>query len=312
MLVTGGAGFIGHHLVSELLRRGHQVIAVDNFSSGRRDRLDGMDGDLEIIEADVRDRAALEAAMAGVEVVFHEAALVSVQRSIEDPASTNDVNVGGTIQVMEAAARNAVRRVVFAGSASVYGDNPALPLKETETPRPQSPYAVSKLAGEQYLHTLGALRGVETVALRYFNVYGPGQDPGSPYAAVIPKFICAALTGRQIVVNGDGHHTRDFVFVDDVVEANLLASRSDVGGRSFNIGSGQRHSLLELIRAIEDSVGRHLDTTFGAVLASDIKDSQADIAQAREQLAFVPSVDFVTGVSTTVAAATESGWHRWA
>ena len=310
-LVTGAAGFIGHHLVLELLRRGYDVIAVDNFYSAPRERLTALAVGADVAEADVRDGTALRKCMRGVDVVFHEAALASVQQSILDPVLTNDVNVGGTIAVMEAAAATRVRRVILAGSASVYGDNPVLPLAETEVPRPQSPYAVSKLAAEYYLHAQGALSGVESVALRYFNVFGPGQDPSSAYAAVVPKFILAALSGQPPIVNGDGRQTRDFTYVADVVTANLqAATASGANGGTFNIGCGRRFSLLHLIATIESIVGRPLHPIFGASLPADVRDSQADIRKAARVLQYVPRVPFELGVRQTILESQSSAAPR--
>ena len=249
-LVTGGAGFIGHHLVHGLVERGHRVTVLDDLSTGVRSRLPTVDGAVNLIEGDIRDARVLDVAAAECDVVFHEAALASVVRSIDEPLQTNDVNVAGTIAVMLAAARARVARVVFASSSAVYGAAAKLPSAETDTADPRSPYAVGKLAAESYVHLLGQAHGVETVVLRYFNVFGPGQDPKSQYAAVIPRFINAALAGAAATIYGDGEQSRDFVYVDDVVAANLLAASapSTISGITCNIASGSRRSVTRPAR----------------------------------------------------------------
>lgn len=240
-LVTGGAGFIGHHLVRALLARDDTVVVLDDFSTGFRERLEPYAGRAHILEGSILSPSLLDEAAAGCDVIFHEAALASVERSFVDPVSTNEVNVAGTVQVVLAAARQSVRRIVFAASSSVYGVPEQLPCRETMKPQPESPYGVSKLAAEYYLHTVGRHLRVETVALRYFNVFGPGQDPTSHYSAVIPLFITAALNGRRPTINGDGSITRDFTHVDNVVAANLRAAvASDVSGLTMNIACGDR------------------------------------------------------------------------
>lgn len=223
-LVTGGAGFIGHHLVADLVNRGDEVIVIDNMITGSRERLAHLESHISVLQADIREPETWRGAVRGVETVFHLAALPSVQRSIDDPETTNEINVGGTINVMRVAAKAGVQRVVFSGSSSVYGSTPFLPRRESQTPDPSSPYAVSKLAGEGYTRTLGQITGVETVVLRYFNVFGPRQDPASMYAAAIPKFITTALNDERPVIFGDGQQSRDFTYVDNVVDANLMAA----------------------------------------------------------------------------------------
>src|SRR5712692_5506796 len=248
-LVTGGAGFIGSHLTARLLADGDGVRVFDNFSTGSADHLPsaGTAGArLEVIRGDVRDLPALERAARGAEAIFHQAAMRSVPRSVANPLGANDNNVTGTLQVFEAARRAGVRRVVYASSSSVYGDRPDLPKREDQPPAPISPYAVSKLAGEQYGRVWHRLYGVETVGLRYFNVFGPRQDPASEYAAVIPKFILWGLRGEPLEVHGHGRQSRDFTYIDNVVDANLCAAAApDVGGEVFNVGCGERTSLLE-------------------------------------------------------------------
>ncbi len=300
--VTGGAGFIGHHLVGGLLARGNEVVVIDDLSSGDRSRLAPFRDRVAVTEGSVLDPAALDAAFAGCEVVFHEAAIASVAKSLVAPRATNDVNVSGTIEVMLAAARRGVRRVVFASSSAVYGVPEELPCRETQRPDPQSPYGASKLAGEHYLHSLGRLHGVETVALRYFNVLGPGQDPASEYAAVVPRFLTAVLEGRGPVINGSGEISRDFVYIDDVVAANMLASRAaSPAGLTCNIASGSRTSLLELLRAICVAAGRDVAPTFGPPRPGDIQHSQADISLAYAALGYEARVPLADAIARTFA-----------
>jgi UDP-glucose 4-epimerase len=298
--VTGGAGFIGHHLVGGLLARGHQVTVIDDFSTGNRSRLTPFHSRIAVTEGSVLDPEALDETVADCEVIFHEAAIASVARSLVAPRLTNDVNASGTIEVALAAARHGVRRVVLAGTSAVYGVPDELPCRESQMPDPRSPYGVSKLAAEHHLHSLGRLHGVETVALRYFNVYGPGQDPAAEYAAVIPRFITAVLEGRRPVINGTGDISRDFVYVDDVVEANLLASRStSPSALTCNIASGSRTSLLELLRAVCTAVGRDIDPIFGPPRPGDIQHSQADISLARRALGYDANMPLSDGIATT-------------
>lgn len=310
-LVTGGAGFIGHHLVHALLERGDAVAVIDDFATGLRSRLTSLHDRITLVEGDIRDPAALDRSMQGCEVVFHEAALASVARSVRDPRLSNDVNTAGTIEVMLAAHRAAVRRVVFAGSSSVYGDGPEMPRRESQLLNPRSPYATSKLAAEFYVHSLGALHGVETVVLRYFNVFGPGQDPNSEYAAVVPKFVTAALRGEPPTVHGDGSQSRDFTFIDNVVMANLLAAdAADVSGITANVGCGQRYSLLELLEAVASIVGQKAEPVFGPARPGDVPHSLADISLARDRLGYRVLVPFEEGVRRTVAAYREASRGR--
>jgi UDP-glucose 4-epimerase len=300
VLVTGGAGFIGHHLVQALLGRGHEVTVIDDLSTGQRSRLGDVEADIRFVEGSILDDAALDVAMAGQEVVFHEAALASVARSLANPARSDAVNAGGTIAVMLAAARHGVRKVVAAGSSSVYGIPRELPCQETAKPRPESPYGVSKLATELYTHTLGKHHGVDTVVLRYFNVFGPGQDPQSQYAAVVPRFTTAVLEGAQPTINGDGSISRDFTYVDNVVHANLLAAEGRATGVTCNIACGQRTTLLELLGAICAAAGRSVEPLMGPPRAGDIVHSLADISLTREELGYDVVVPFAEGVRHTV------------
>lgn len=305
VLVTGGAGFIGHHLVGALLARGDEVVVLDDFSTGLRWRLSPIMERITMVEGDLRDPDAVARATQGADVVLHQAAIPSVARSVADPLRSNSVNVDGTIQLMLACAEAGVRRVVAAGSSSVYGASPELPRRETQRPDPRSPYAASKLATEHYVHTLGELHGIETAVLRYFNVFGPGQDPLSQYAAVFPRFITAALAGESPVVYGDGRQSRDFTYVDNVVSANLLAATvPGVTGLTANIGCGGRFDLLDLLDRIRDAVGTLADPVFEPTRAGDVRDSEADISLARERLGYEVLVPFEEGVRQTVE------WYR--
>jgi UDP-glucose 4-epimerase len=313
-LVTGGAGFIGHHLVRALVDRGADVVVLDNMLTGFASRLDPVRDEIHLIVGDIRDRAVVDEAMAGVDTVFHVAALPSVARSVADPVATNEINVGGTINVMEAAGAAGVRRAVVSGSSSVYGNSPTLPRQETQRPQPQSPYAVSKLAAEGYALAFGRLRGVEAVVLRYFNVFGPGQDPASMYSAVVPRFVRAALEGARPTVHGDGHQSRDFTFVENVVSANLLAAHAaEAPGEVMNIGCGGRYSVLDLLAAVGTAAGVDLEPEFAPPRPGDVLDSQADISRARAILGYEPKVGFHAGIERTVrsfqAAAAEAGAH---
>jgi len=304
-VVTGGAGFIGHHLVNALLARGDRVAVIDDLSTGFAWRLDPVRADIDFERGTILDPAALDRVMTGAEVVFHQAAIPSVARSILDPRASNLANVNGTIEVMLAATRNGVRRVLLAGSSSVYGVPAELPCRETMRPAPMSPYGTSKLAAEHYVHTLGALHGVETAVLRYFNVFGPGQDPTSEYSAVIPRFVTATLEGRRPTINGDGSVSRDFTYIDNVVAANLLAAKaSSPTGITCNIACGERYDLVELLQAIGDAAGTRVEPIFGPPRPGDIVHSLADISLARSSFGYEPLVRFPDGIARTVA------WYR--
>jgi nucleoside-diphosphate-sugar epimerase len=302
-LVTGGAGFIGSHLVARLVERGATVRVLDNFSSGKRENLAALDGQVDVIEGDVRDEVAVRRAVAGVDVVYHQAALPSVPRSIADPRSTFDTNVSGTLNLLLAARDAGCQRVVFASSSSVYGDTPVLPKHEAMTPRPLSPYAISKLSGEQLCTVFSGIYGMETVALRYFNVFGPRQDPASPYAAVIPKFLHALATGEPPVIYGDGRQSRDFTYVDNVVAANVAAARAEgVAGQVFNIASGQSVTLLEMLESMALLVGMPPRARHEPPRPGDIRDSLADISGARAALGYDVGIPFDAGLERTVEA----------
>ena len=274
---------------------------LDNFSTGSPANLPTPGADLEIIHGDIRDLAVLERAAAGVGAIFHQAAMRSVPRSVADPLGANDNNVTGTLQVFEAARRAGVPRVVYASSSSVYGDRPELPKREDQPPAPISPYAVSKAAGEQYVQVWHLLYGVETVGLRYFNVFGPRQDPASEYAAVIPKFILWGLRNEALEVHGDGRQSRDFTYIDNVVDANLLAACApDVGGEVFNVGGGERTSLLEIIARLEKLLGRPLVRRHTPLRAGDVPHTLADVSKGKRLLGYTPLVNFDDGLARTV------------
>jgi UDP-glucose 4-epimerase len=301
VLVTGGAGFIGSHLVEALAARGDRVRILDNFSTGRRENLGPLVDHVECIAGDVTDAAAVNRAVNGCEIVFHQAALASVPRSLDDPLATHAVDATGTLLVLDAARRAGVRRVVYAASSSAYGNQPSPKKLETDLPSPLSPYAAAKLAGELYCQAFWHSFGLETVALRYFNVFGPRQDPSGPYAAVIPLFIRALLAGQQPTIFGDGRQTRDFTYVGNVVQANLLAALAkDAAGQVFNVGSGQALSLLDLLAALNRTLGTKIEPLFQPARAGDVRDSLADITRARQVLGYTPSATLEEGLQRTV------------
>lgn len=298
-LVTGGAGFIGSALVRALRARGDEVTVIDNFSTGKRENLADVGG-VEIVEGDILDDELLARASRRASVVFHEAAIPSVPRSVAEPLPTHDVNVTGTLKVLLAARQAGVRRVVYAGSSSAYGDVPTLPKVESMSPAPLSPYAVSKLAGEYYCQTFHNIYGLETVCLRYFNVFGPRQDPASQYAAVIPRFITAALRGAPAQIFGDGNQSRDFCFIDNVVNANLLAAEAPaISGKVFNIACGVAASLNDVLSMLETILGRPVERRYDEGRAGDVRHSLADIGQARSLLRYEPAVSFGEGLRRT-------------
>lgn len=301
VLVTGGAGFIGSHLTRALVAEGARVRVLDNFSTGSRANLAEVERKIDVHEGDIRNAIACRNACQGVEVVFHLAAYISVPGSVKDPVHADAVNIGGTLNLLLAAQGAGVRRFVFSSSAAVYGDTAVIPTHEGMLPRPLSPYGVEKLYGEQMCRLFHHLHGLQAVALRYFNVYGPGQNPTSEYAAVIPKFITALLTGKTPIIFGDGLQTRDFLYVEDVVRANLLAAQADgVGGEVFNIARGQAVSLRELYDVLCRTTGRTYPPQFGPERPGDIRHSCADVTQARERLGFVPMYDLAAGLQKTV------------
>lgn len=303
VLVTGGGGFIGSHLVEALLKAGHEVRVLDNFSTGRRENLASAAGRLEVVEGDVRDSAAAAAAVRGREAVCHLAALPSVPRSFRDPFSSFAVNAGGTVKVLEAARRAGVRRFIYSSSSSVYGDVAAEAKSEDLEPCPLSPYAVSKLSGESMCRLFRRVYGMETVSLRYFNVFGPRQDPRSEYAAVIPRFIQAALGGSRPTIYGDGRQTRDFTYVANVVRANLLALAAgpEAGGEVFNVACGEERELLALVGALGEITGKKLEPVFEPARAGDVRRSRAEIGRARKVLGYRPEVGWREGLEKTIA-----------
>ena len=300
-LVTGGAGFIGSALVRALLARGDRVRVFDNFFSGKRENLVDVAGDIELIEADLRDDIALGRALSGIELVFHQAAIPSVPRSLVDPVASHDVNASGTLKLLQAARQAGARRVVYAASSSAYGDTPTLPKVETMRPMPLSPYAVSKLTGELYCGVFAGAYGLETVALRYFNVFGPRQDPQSEYAAVIPRFVTAALAGREVTIYGDGTQSRDFCFIDNTVEANLLAgSAPGAAGEVFNVACGEATTLNDVVRLVGQIVGHEVPVRHVERRTGDVKHSLADVGAARARLGYRGAISFADGLRRTV------------
>ncbi len=303
-LVTGGAGFIGSSIAEALLSSGERVRVLDDFSSGRRENLEGLPGNLELVEGSVVDAATVAKAMEGVETVFHEAAIPSVVRSVENPQATMLAGAQGTTIVLDQARHAGVRRVVFAASSSAYGDTPTLPKIETMETHPLSPYAASKLTGEHLMRIFADLYGLETVSLRYFNVFGPRQDPKSDYAAVIPKFITAAIRKQRAIVYGDGEQTRDFCHIDNAVRANLLAATTPrkLRGEIVNVACGERTSLNQLLRHIAELAGTRIEPDYRPARAGDVRDSLADIRVARDLLGYEPSIDVREGLKRTYAA----------
>lgn len=301
VVVTGGAGFIGSHIVDQLLLTGYRVRVIDNFCTGKWENLKTSLDRIELFEADIRDAAAIQPAMAGADFVIHQAALASVPLSVEQPLEVNDVCVNGTLNVLDQARRAGVQRVVYAGSSSCYGDSPFAAKRESDELMTLSPYAVAKLAGERYCQSFFHSYGLETVILRYFNVFGPRQDPTSHYSAVIPLFICWLLQGQRPIVYGDGEQSRDFCFVKNIVNANLLAMTAPgVAGETFNISTGRSTSLLQLLRALESMLDVKADIDFREARPGDIRDSMADISRAVHGLGYAPEVDFDTGLTRSI------------
>jgi nucleoside-diphosphate-sugar epimerase len=320
-LVTGGAGFIGSHLVEHLVAAGEEVIVLDDLAAGRRENLAAVWRKIRFVEGSVTHRDTCRRVMEGVDCVLHHAAVTSVQRSVEQPLAVHDVNATGTLHILLAARDAGVPRVVYAGSTSAYGDSAQLPNCEDHVTRPLSPYAASKLAAEEYCHAWSAAYGLETVVLRYFNVFGPRQDPNSQYAAVVPKFITAALRSQPPVIFGDGRQTRDFVYVANIVHANLLASRAPgalVSGQIFNVGSGQSVSVNELWTRIATLADVDLAPIYAAGRPGEVRESLATIGKARALIGYDPVVDFEEGLRRTIAAfrgrltGSPGDWHRLA
>ena len=307
-LVTGAAGFIGRSIAAELLARGKKVRGIDNFVTGKRDNLLGLEA-MDFIEADINDAEAVAKACHGVECIFHEAAIPSVPRSIEDPVASNYAGVSGTVQLLVAAKDAKVRRVVYAGSSSVYGNTPTLPKQEQMQPSPISPYAVTKLAGELYMQSFTRVYGLETVVIRYFNVFGPYQDPTSHYSGILAIFTMKMLAGEIPTIYGDGEQSRDFTFIQNVVHGNLLASEAPaerVSGKVFNVATGNRVTLNQTVEILRRATGYTGEVRYAAERSGDVKHSLADISRAKECLGYEPLVDFSEGIERTVA------WYKTA
>jgi len=304
-LITGGCGFIGSHIAEALVAEGHKVRVFDNLATGHVENLNGFADRVEFVRGDIRDPAALATAMRGIEFVFHEAALVSVAISVQQPEENDAINIRGTLNVLQAARAAGAKRLVIASSAAIYGNNPDLPKREEMLPEPESPYALGKLAGEHYLHLFSTLYGLQTVVLRYFNVFGPRQDASSMYSGVISKFAADLQAGRAPTIFGDGGQTRDFVFVKDVVQANLLAMRSpNVGhGEAFNVATNTQVSLLDLLATLQEITGQRLAPQFREARAGDIRHSCADIAKAQRVLGYQPSHSLADGLRALLGVA---------
>lgn len=305
-LVTGAAGFIGRSIAKRLLEDGHSVRGIDNFSTGKRENLEGLEK-MEFVEGDITDAARMASACKQVDIVFHEAALASVPRSVKDPFASNHANVTGTMQVLCAAREAGVKRIVYAASSSAYGDTPTLPKHEGMLPRPISPYAVSKLTGEYYMQSFFQVYGLETVSIRYFNVFGPYQDPTSQYSGVLAKFIPQMLKGETPTIYGDGEQSRDFTFIENVVNANILASQADaaqVAGQVFNVATGTRITLNQTVEVLREITGYKGPVNHAAERTGDVKHSLADISAARKALGYEPKIDFQEGLRRTVE------WYR--
>jgi len=303
VLITGGAGFIGSNLTEVLLQKGHFVRVLDDFSTGKRENLifDKAYPSLEIIEGDIRDLDTCQKAIKGTEYVFHQAALPSVQRSIEDPETSNAVNVGGTLNILLAAKEIGVKRVIYASSSSIYGDTPTLPKHEEMPSNPLSPYALQKYIGEQYCKLFYQLYGLDTISLRYFNIFGPKQDPNSVYSAVIPKFIDALLHGRPPIIFGDGEQSRDFTYIENVVQANLLAmSAEHLHGEAINIACGKRISLNQLVNILKEILGSRQSPIHQEPRQGDVRHSLADIHKGKEILNYEPKIGIEVGLKKTV------------
>ena len=301
-LVTGGAGFIGSNIVQALLSKKHNVRVLDNFATGKRDNLAPFRDRIDVIEGDIRSYHLVRAAVEGVDFILHQAALPSVPRSIKDPITSNEVNVAGTLNLLEAAHHVGVKRLVIASSSSIYGDLETLPKTEDMLPKPLSPYAVSKLAAEKYCGVFTQLYGLETVALRYFNVFGPRQDPTSQYSAVIPKFVTAMLQGKSPAIYGDGEQSRDFTFVENVVHANLLACKPnpDAAGNVFNVATGKRVTLNMLVQLLNEILGTEIEPQYLDPRPGDVKHSLANIGKAQQFLDYEVAVDFKSGLQQVV------------
>ncbi len=306
-LVTGGAGFIGCNLTRYLLDKGHSVVVLDDFSTGKRENLIGIEQKIELVEGDIRDRPTVDRALQGCAAIFHQAALGSVPRSVEDPVTSHDVNVNGTVTILEAARAAGVKRIVFAASSSAYGDQPESPKSETMVPAPVSPYAANKVACEAYMRGYAAVYGLETICLRYFNVFGPYQDPAGAYAAVIPAFVSRLLRGQAPVVYGDGEQSRDFCFIENVCQANWLAVQAPAAvcdGRAVNIACHHSTTLNQILQQLRKLLDCDIQATYQAPRLGDVKDSLADISLAKKSIDYAPTVFFEEGLTSAI------DWYR--
>lgn len=304
-LVTGGAGFIGSHLTTALVEQGHAVRVFDNFSTGRRANLAGIEGKFDLVEGDLRKPEDCRRACQDIEVVYHEGAVPSVPKSVEDPVTSHEANIDGTFNLLSAAREARCRRVVYAASSSAYGDTPTLPKHEEQATNPLSPYAVQKLAGEHYCRAFYECFGLETIALRYFNVFGPRQDPKSQYAAAIPAFVTAILADRPPTIYGDGEQTRDFTYIDNVVHANLLCAKvAKTAGQVLNLACGERISINRIIARINEHLGKNVQPIYEPMRPGDVRDSLADISRARKVIGFEPQVCFDDGLRRAI------DWYR--
>jgi len=300
-LVTGGAGFIGSNIVKKLVEKGYSVKVLDNFATGQRSNLEPFLKDIELIEGDIRDFWTVAKATKGIDYILHQAALPSVPRSIDNPLTTTEVNINGTLNLLEAARFNEVQRIVYASSSSVYGDSPVMPKEENMKPMPKSPYAITKLAGEEYCMNFYQLYGLETVALRYFNVFGPRQNPFSQYSAVIPKFINMLKSNQKPTIWGDGETSRDFTYIDNVVDANILAcEKKAAAGNVINIACNNAYTLNDLVDKLNKIIGTNISPMHGPDKIGDVKHSLADVSKAREILSYEPEIDFDEGLKKTV------------
>lgn len=300
-LVTGGAGFIGSHIASALVARGDDVTVLDNFSTGRRENLGHLEGRVKVVEGDLLDRDVLARVMDGVDVVYHQAALASVPRSVADPLATHQACATGTLNVLDLARRGSVRRVVYAASSSAYGNQPFSSKRETDLPQPLSPYATAKLAGEYYCQAFTTTYGLETVGIRYFNVFGPRQDPNSEYSAVIPIFVTKMLRGERPTIYGDGRQSRDFTYIDNVVHGNLAAATAEEAvGRVINVACGQQFTLLDLVADINAVLGTEIEPEFAPARAGDVRASLADTTLASQALDYEVQVDFRDGLRRSI------------
>ena len=302
-VITGGAGFIGSHLCRALVERGRKVRVIDNFSSGKAENLLSLrqerPNECEIFDCDIREAKQLGELFSGVDTVYHLAAITSVQKSVEDPVDCNSVNVEGTLKVLVAARDNGIRKVIFSSSTAVYGDSEELPKQETMKVQPISPYAVSKYVGECYCRVFSETYGLSALALRYFNVFGPGQDSASDYAAVIPRFVASISAGKRPIIFGDGEQSRDFIYVKDVVSANLLAAHSDARYENLNIGSGKSFTLKQLVETLNGVLGEHLKPIYEAARPGEVRHSEADISRAGQSIDFRPEISLQEGLLRT-------------